>query len=435
MHLALAAAQAEAVDLKVKLQEAEKKIPDLEKLCKKHEKSSLSNSNMLSKLTEANTQKSSAIASLKAQVAEQGSLLERYNEHRSELRADVAAKCVSAQPLGSLAYSAILKKVSTASTAAQARQIITSAYWAQDDVTTMLAASATAAVLNDAVALAISGYVPTSAVFDMVAAFQILGMFLESLHQSWADRSPPALCEHIRSLARALFAPQATALGWSHRPGDSPLVARLRAISIPRAAWAGDVQVIAQALAHFEQFYTAPSEPKPFHHDFTASVFEIAVRCGPETNHSRVRDMYEHSARWRLSEDHRMAALGAMACTRDPNTMWQTLDYVLSEHVLPQDLNIVMGFMVPADHRSKHVLWHWFKLNYQHLVARLGEASALLGHVVSTVVGDFSTEEMADDDEQWFANKHTAASDRMLLQSLEFIRVRTAWFERDHDDV
>ncbi|KAJ2258716.1 hypothetical protein GGI13_000523 [Coemansia sp. RSA 455] len=300
-------------------------------------------------------------------------------------------------------------------------------------------------ILNDAVALAISGHVPTSAVLDMVAAFQarppefvvwqILGAFLESLHQTWADRSPPALREHIRALARALFAPQAAALGWAHRPDDSPLVARLRAISIPRAAWAGDALVIAQALAHFERFYAAPAEPKPFHHDFTASVFEIAVRCGPVANHARVRDMYEHSARWQLSEDHRMAALGAMACSCDPDCMWQTLDYALSDQVLPQDLNIVMGFMVTADHRSKHVLWRWFKLNYQLLVARLGEASALLGHVVSTVVADFASPEMADDVEMWFADKHTAAFDRTLPQSLEFIRVRAAWFERDQDDV
>ncbi|KAJ2740254.1 hypothetical protein GGI20_005905 [Coemansia sp. BCRC 34301] len=300
-------------------------------------------------------------------------------------------------------------------------------------------------ILNDTVALAISGHAPTSAVLDMVAAFrerrpefvvwQILGLFLESLHQTWADRSPPPLREHIRGLARSLFAPQAAALGWDHRSGDSPQVARLRAISIPRAAWAGDTQVISQALKHFDQFYAEPSRPKPFHHDFTASVLEIAVRCGPPANHARVRDMYENSSQWALSEDHRMAALGAMACSRDPACMWQTLDYALSDHVLPQDLNIVMGFMVTADFGSKHVLWRWFKLNYQRLVARLGEASALLGHVVATVVSDFATPELAADVELWFADKHTAAFDRTLPQSLEFIRVRAAWFERDRDDV
>ncbi|KAJ2819780.1 hypothetical protein FBU31_005415, partial [Coemansia sp. 'formosensis'] len=145
---ALATVQVEAADLKVKLQEAEQKIADLEKLCKKHEKLSQTNANMVSKLTETITQKSSTIASLKAQVVEQGSLLECYKEHQSELHADVAAKCMSAQPLGSLTYSAILKKVSTASTAAQAHQIITSMYWPQDDVTMMVTTSLAGSISN-----------------------------------------------------------------------------------------------------------------------------------------------------------------------------------------------------------------------------------------------------------------------------------------------
>ncbi|KAJ2814847.1 hypothetical protein GGI24_006247, partial [Coemansia furcata] len=89
---ALVTVQVEAADLKVKLQEAEQKIADLEKLCKKYEKSSQMNANMVSKLMETITQKSSTIASLKAQVAEQGLLLECYKKHWLELHADVAAK-------------------------------------------------------------------------------------------------------------------------------------------------------------------------------------------------------------------------------------------------------------------------------------------------------------------------------------------------------
>ncbi|KAJ2819556.1 hypothetical protein FBU31_005491, partial [Coemansia sp. 'formosensis'] len=145
---ALATVQVEAVDLKVKLQEAEQKITNLEKLCKKHEKSSQMNANMVSRLTETIMHKSSAIASLKAQVAEQGSLLECYKEHWSELHADVVAKCMLAQPLGSLTYSVILKKVSTASTAAQACQILSSMYWPQDDVTMMVTTSLAGSTSN-----------------------------------------------------------------------------------------------------------------------------------------------------------------------------------------------------------------------------------------------------------------------------------------------
>ncbi|KAJ2819364.1 hypothetical protein FBU31_005560, partial [Coemansia sp. 'formosensis'] len=135
-----------------------------------HKESSQTNANMVSKLMETDTQKSSAIASLKAQVAEQGLLLERYNEHRSELRADVAAKCMSAQPLGSPTYSATMKKISTASTAAQARQIISSAYGPQDDVTTMVTTGLAGSISNRRCDLAKPG-LPREAVANIKSLY------------------------------------------------------------------------------------------------------------------------------------------------------------------------------------------------------------------------------------------------------------------------
>ncbi|KAJ1646116.1 hypothetical protein J3B02_000542 [Coemansia erecta] len=297
-------------------------------------------------------------------------------------------------------------------------------------------------ILNDMVALVVSGYMRTSVLLDMIGSFgtvceyvvwQIIGVFLEGMYLTWADRDQDMRL-NIKQLTRSLFGPKAATLGWTHRPDDSPLVARLRAISIPRAAWAGEPAVISQACQLFLDFYHSP-DAKPFQHDFTASVFEIAVRNGPKQNHTRVREMYEDSQRWRLSEDHRMAALGAMACSSDEQLMRDTLEYAMTDRVLPQDLNLVIGFMVTSDHRSKHVLWQWFCENYQRVVDRLGECSALLGHVVGTVIGDFASEEMAQAVQSWFADKRTMAFDRTLPQSLEFIRVRAAWYARDCDDV
>ncbi|KAJ2758044.1 hypothetical protein IWQ56_006107 [Coemansia nantahalensis] len=297
-------------------------------------------------------------------------------------------------------------------------------------------------VLNDMVALVTSGYMRTSTLLDMLghfreasgyAVWQIIGYFLEMVFVTWADTSQ-RLRDEILAMARSLFAPKAAALGWTPAQSDPPPLARLRAVSIPRAAWAGDRAVIDSACAFFAEFYRAPDR-KPFHHDFTASVFEIAVRDGPDANYDCVREMYEDSRRWQLSEDHRMAALGAMACSRDERRLLQTLEYALSDKVLPQDLNIVIGFMVSSNHRSKHTLWHWLCANYHRIVARLGECSALLGHVVGTVIGDFASDEMAAEIERWFADKHTAAFDRTIPQSLEVIRIRAAWHRRDQDDV
>ncbi|KAJ1965155.1 hypothetical protein GGI12_000965 [Dipsacomyces acuminosporus] len=297
-------------------------------------------------------------------------------------------------------------------------------------------------ILTDMIAMVTSGYTRTSELLDMMDAFQsanqyvlwqIISLYLESMYLTWADESE-SLRQRILAFARAMFSPLANSLGWSHRSDDGPLLARLRAISIPRSGWAGDPIVIREACKLFDEFYSCP-ESRPFHHDFTSSVFEIAVRSGPPRNYDKVREIYEHSDKWRLSEDHRMAALGALACTADPDRMWETLDYSMTDNVLPQDLNIVMGFMVSSNYHSKHVVWKWFTANYQLIFDRLGEASALLGHVVKTAIGDFSTFEMADTIEQWFSDKQTAVFDRTLPQALEFIRIRAAWRERDRADV
>ncbi|KAJ2691976.1 hypothetical protein GGH99_002034 [Coemansia sp. RSA 1285] len=314
-------------------------------------------------------------------------------------------------------------------------------------------------ILNDLVALVVSGYARTSSLLGMLGSFaraagdsyvvwQIIGAFLESLHQTWAARAPPFVRKCIVNLTRALFAPKAAALGWAHRAEEGPLIARLRSIAIPRAGWAGDAAVVAEACRLFDELYARNDdccESPPFHHDFTAAVLEIAVRSGPSENHARVREMYENSQRWRLSEDQRMAALGAMACAPAADLKIATLEYAMSDRVLPQDLNIVIGFMVsPAGAAiagdesiasTKLVLWRWFTANYQRIVARLGENSALLGHLVGAVVSGFATCEMADCVEAWFADKRTAAFDRMLPQSLEFVRVRAAWYDRDASDV
>lgn len=302
----------------------------------------------------------------------------------------------------------------------------------------------TVGILNDMVALVTSGYTRTSVLLDMIAdcfsqineysVWQIISCFLEALHTVWADRNPTVRGQ-ICQLISNLFSPMATELGWTHRAGDTPQQSRLRSISVPRAGWAGNQTVIGEACQLFEQFYNNPQDDKPFHHDYTTSIFEIAVRSGPSQNHARVKEMYENSQRWRLSEDHRLAALGAMGCTGDEDQMRETLTYALSDHVLPQDLNIIIGFMVTANFQSKRVLWRWLCQNYDNIVDRLGECSALLGIVVTSVIGDFSSAGMATEIETWFVDKRTAAFDRSLPQCMETIRVRDAWFQRDNDDV
>ncbi|KAJ2398792.1 hypothetical protein GGI10_006542, partial [Coemansia sp. RSA 2530] len=96
------------------------------------------NANLKNGLKETKKKAALEIASLKEKIAADALIIERYADRRAEIHADVAAKCVTAQPKGSLTYSGILKRATAATSMNQSREILTNAYWPQDDVTTMV---------------------------------------------------------------------------------------------------------------------------------------------------------------------------------------------------------------------------------------------------------------------------------------------------------
>ncbi|KAJ2819631.1 hypothetical protein GGI24_004726 [Coemansia furcata] len=89
-------------------------------------------------LKESKKKASLEIAALKEQRAANAPIIEHYAKCRMELQADVAAKCVTAKPKGTLTYSGILKRAIEATSSNQCREILSSTYWPQDDVTTMV---------------------------------------------------------------------------------------------------------------------------------------------------------------------------------------------------------------------------------------------------------------------------------------------------------
>ncbi|KAJ2840566.1 hypothetical protein FBU31_000310 [Coemansia sp. 'formosensis'] len=89
-------------------------------------------------LKEAKKKASLEITALKEQRATDAPIIERYAECCMELCADVAAKCMTAKPKGTLTYSGILKHAIDATSSNQCCEILSSTYWPQDDVTTMV---------------------------------------------------------------------------------------------------------------------------------------------------------------------------------------------------------------------------------------------------------------------------------------------------------
>jgi len=59
----------------------------------------------------------------------------------------------------------------------------------------------------------------------------------------------------------------------------------------------------------------------------------------------------------------------------------------------------------------------------------------MLGGVVGTCTGGFTSEEAIANVEKFFEDKSQKGFDRSLAQSLDGIRAKAAWVKRDADDV
>lgn len=59
----------------------------------------------------------------------------------------------------------------------------------------------------------------------------------------------------------------------------------------------------------------------------------------------------------------------------------------------------------------------------------------MLGSVVLTCTGGFTTDQAIEDIERFFNKKSLKGFDRSLAQSLDGIRAKAAWVKRDAEDV
>jgi aminopeptidase 2 len=80
-------------------------------------------------------------------------------------------------------------------------------------------------------------------------------------------------------------------------------------------------------------------------------------------------------------------------------------------------------------------LFAWMTENWDELIKRLPPALSMLGSMVTIFTSSFSTKEQLARVEKFFASKNTNGFDQSLAQSLDAIRSKISWLERDRDDV
>ena len=80
-------------------------------------------------------------------------------------------------------------------------------------------------------------------------------------------------------------------------------------------------------------------------------------------------------------------------------------------------------------------LFDWMTENWDELYKRLPPALSMLGSMVTIFTSSFTNPQQLARVEKFFADKDTKGYDQSLAQSLDAIRSKIAWLERDRADV
>jgi len=99
-----------------------------------------------------------------------------------------------------------------------------------------------------------------------------------------------------------------------------------------------------------------------------------------------------------------------------------------------------LGFLTPTARLRTHpegivALWTFAKENWGTLIQKLPPSLSMLGSVVQIVSNNFSSLDAVEDIEAFFRDKSTKGFNQALAQSLDAIRAKASWVERDAGDV
>lgn len=132
--------------------------------------------------------------------------------------------------------------------------------------------------------------------------------------------------------------------------------------------------------------------------------------------------------------DERNTALRCLGRAKHPELIQKTLDLMFNGEVKDQDIYMPASGL-RAHPEGVEALYNWMNTNWDALYKKLPPALSMLGTMVTICTSSYTTKEQLANVEKFFAEKNTNGFDKSLAQSLDAIRSKTAWVDRDRADV
>ncbi|KAF7877588.1 hypothetical protein EAF04_001263 [Stromatinia cepivora] len=293
-----------------------------------------------------------------------------------------------------------------------------------------------AGMIADAGALASAGYQKTSGVLNLFKGFTSENEFvvwteilarLGSIQTAWVFEDKK-IRDGLESFQRELTSENAHKFGWEFKDSDEHVQQQFKAMLFGSAGTSGDKIIIKAAQDMFAEF--AEGDKSAIHPNIRGSVYAIVLKYGGKKEYDIILDAYRNST----NSDERNTALRSLGRAKDPELIKRTLDLPFSGEVKEQDIYLPISGL-RAHPEGTEALYVWMTENWDELQRRLPAGLSMLGTMVTICTSGFTGEQNLKRVEEFFSKRDTKGFDQGLAQSLDSIRAKSAWVERDREDV
>ena len=294
-----------------------------------------------------------------------------------------------------------------------------------------------AGMIADAGALSASGYQPTSGTLTLLKSFSKepefvvwdqLITWISTLRNTFVFEDESTRLA-IKAFVRDLAAHKAHTLGWDFKDSDDSITQQFKTLMFGAVGTAGDTTVITAAQDMFAKF--ASGDRQAINPNLRGSVYAIVLEYAKG---SVEYEVILNEYRTAKTADERNTALRCLGRAKSPELIQRTIAFALGDEVKNQDVYLPLGGL-RAHKDGILALWDATKKNWDLFVERLPPGLNLLGSVVTLATSSFTHKEQMEDVESFFATKSTKGFDQTLAQSLDAVRAKSKWLERDGGDV
>jgi aminopeptidase 2 len=308
-------------------------------------------------------------------------------------------------------------------------------------------------LILDVFACAESGAGATVAALELIKAYKEEDEFvvlntlttqLDKIQDVWYKDTKTS--NAISQLLISILKDRVATLGFDYHETDSYAVEQLRTLVIRKLALNRDADTVAELLVRLEDFFAGKQDRLSPNLRRTAFVSLLRTTQDPVVDLERVLQVYQKSE----VLDDRMAALGSLGAINHIDL----LKKVLNEYLMNPDIVKAQDFMYPLvsivrfnPNKSEAVdlVGEWIQDHWDAIHAKLASSLGLLGHVVKIGFGSAVGQEYIDRLQAWSSGTglspeakqklETQLLDckRPLAQTLETMKVRHVWFEREKD--